>query len=902
VSSPGSFEYLERIVRQELTPQEFGKPFFENCCQYFLRHAPSYRHQLEHVWLWDDWPGREKFGIDLGIDLVAETYDGDLWAVQAKGHLPSNTIPSDEVDKFLAQANRKFSYNGKTRQFAYGLLIATTENITSHSREKIENQIIPVGLVLRNAFVDEQLTWPTRPGEEVAEPRKASFKAWPHQRQARDAVVQGFQQHDRGQLILPCGTGKTSTGLIIAEALSSRRTVVLMPSLLLVSQTLREWTANASRPFIPVAVCSDLPSEQDTDNRDPAITRTSELGVPARTDPETIAQSLTAHGDDKPVVVFATYQSAHCLAEAQDAGAPPFDLLIADEAHRCAGSDKKTFALAVDGAKLRATRRLFMTATPRIFKDRVKKRAEARGEVLVGMDDPEHFGSRFYEMSFMDAINADPPLLTDYQVAIIGVNEEVARSMAEQAEFIRLEDGTVTDARTLAAQIILAKAMRDYDLRSVITFHTSITKAKSFVDPTQPASLPNVVRRMDATSRPDGELKTEHINGKQSMDSRRRKLKALKEIRRDTRWVVSNCACLSEGVDVPALDGIMFVEPKRSQIAIIQAVGRVMRLSETKKVGTILVPVFIDDSQDEEEVLSSSAFEPVWQIIKALRAHDRPLGEELDAYRVGLGSHTSGGQVRLPGKIKVDLPTTKLPNFEQAFYLKTLRMTTLKPDLTEERILELAEAHYRATGAWPGVDSGEVIGMPGETWRVFNDCLSLRYRGLDTGLSLKNFLIKHGRRDPKPELTEELILELAEAHYQATGEWPRALSGKVIGAPGETWTAFEMSLIMGLRGLPGKSSLHQLLVKSDRKDPPKPELTEELILELAEAHYQATGKWPHGRSGKVVGAPRETWLGFETALNVGLRGLPGKSSLHQLLVKSDRKDLKGSPWSRSRSI
>jgi len=359
--TPGTFEYIERRIRQEAIRTEFGTDF-EWLCRFYLEYAPKYRGRFKNVWLWKDWPGC--WGPDKGIDLVAETLDGKLWAVQAKAVCPERTIPKRELDSFLSESNRP--------QFNYRLIIATTDDIGRNAQDTIAAQEKPVGQVLRGELLAAEVRWPECIGEKpVPFPPKTP---WPYQRVAIRDVVQGFRNHDRGQLIMACGTGKTLTALSIAEKLGSRRTLVLVPSLSLISQTLADWKRNAAALFDDLVVCSDETVVQQR-GQDVAVTSTSELGVHVTTHVEEIRQFLTRRRR-RSAVVFATYQSSDRIAAAQAISAPSFDLVLADEAHRCTGPANALFTTVLDASRIKAGRRLFMTATPRYFTGRVKKRAE----------------------------------------------------------------------------------------------------------------------------------------------------------------------------------------------------------------------------------------------------------------------------------------------------------------------------------------------------------------------------------------------------------------------------------------------------------------------------------------------------------------------------------------------
>ncbi len=682
---------------------------------------------------------------------------------------------------------------------------------------------------------------------------------------------------------MACGTGKTLTALWIAERLRSSLTLVLVPSLSLVQQNLSEWGRHSAAEFDTLVVCSDNSVLQN--KADTAIQSTADLGVKVATDPAEIGHFLGQRRQG-PAVVFATYQSSDRIATAQTSKAKPFDLAICDEAHRLAGHAEGLFATILDGKKIKARKRIFMTATPRYFKEHVKRRAAELDFELVSMDDADVFGPEFHVLTFHEAISAAPPLLTDYQVVVIGVTDREAKAWAEEARLVRTAEGLSTDARTLAAQIGLAKAMKKYDLRKIITFHSSVAKAARFVDAAMRDSLPGVIPHLTRSARPTGKLWTEHISGHTPAGQRATLLKGLGDLPEDTRGVLSNCACLGEGVDVPVLDGVAFIDPKRSMVDIIQAVGRVIRKAEGKEIGTIVIPVFIDEAEDPDHVLSQSAFEPVWQVLKALRAHDRRLADELDQLRLSLGRPSKfGGRISLPDNIHLDIPQLLLADFEQAFYVRTVEQTTEKPLLSIEQILAWADAHKATTGGWPDLKSGQVSGT-NETWLRIDESLRGGRRGLPGGSSLARLLAEHRsvrNITDLPPLTIKQILTWADSHKAATGDWPNQFSGGVTGT-NETWHAIQHALLEGRRGFPGGSSLAKLLAehRGVRNLQDLPVLTIEQILAWANAYQAATNEWPKKSSGQITGID-ESWAGINAALYTGLRGLPRGSSLAKLL-------------------
>lgn len=653
---PGSFQYIEKKIHDESKGTSFGKDF-EKLCKYYLQNAPEYRSLFKHVWLWEEWPGRR--GRDKGIDLVAEKKEGKLWAIQAKAYNPESSIPKSEVDSFLSESNR--------RDFAYRLIIATTNDIGKNAVETINAQEKQVGIVRRSDLLKARIKWPIRIGGRVT--KLKPVLPYKHQEEAVGKIIKGFKICKRGQLIMACGSGKTLTAFWVHKKLNSKLTLVLLPSLALVGQILKEWRTN--QQFDYLLVCSDKTVVKKLDE---AIQSTNDLGIPVTTDPKIIEKFIKnkRHGS----VIFGTYQSADCIVKAQKKSNILFDLAIADEAHHCTGNASSEFAAVLDDSKIKAKKRLFMTATPRILTDRVKKKAEELEFEVTSMEDDAKgpFGPVFYELPFSKAIKLG--LLTDYQVSIVEVTSNQLKQNIEQAKLVK-RNGMITDARTLATQVALSKSIKKYNLRRIITFHSRISRARDFADPKKIGSFPFVLNMLSKSVKPSPMPWTEYISGEMPVGKRSTILDKLRYLEKKSRGIVSNCACLGEGVDVPALDGIAFFDPKRSTTDIIQAVGRVLRNAEDKKIGTVVVPVFIDEKENPDKVLSGSAFEHVWRILKALKAHDDILSDELDELRTKLGKYPKySRKIQMPKKIKFDIPERLLKDFEKKLYVQTIKMTT----------------------------------------------------------------------------------------------------------------------------------------------------------------------------------------------------------------------------------
>ena len=667
---PGTFEYIEAKIRSDAKGTEFGLDF-EKVCKHYLETSPLFKNNLKKVWLWKEWPDRWK-QPEHGIDLVAITHDGDYWAIQAKCFDPIYRVKYDDIDSFLTESSRKL--------FSYRLLIATTNKIGANARDAIEGkgkyaQAIPVGTHLRNELVKAEVTWPTDINKKPT-PLKP-FDPKPHQKKAIDSVITKFKKADKGQLIMACGTGKTFTSIKIAERLKAKRILVLVPSLNLVNQSIKEWNHNYKTPFKMCVVCSD---ETVIKGKDAATLSTASLSLPPTTNARKI-KAFLKQNIKKPQIVFCTYQSSNKIAEAQKKDFTKFDLVLADEAHRCAGLSGEIYGLVIDDRKIKSKKKLFMTATPRIIGDRVKKQAEDVGEEIFSMCDKEKFGGVFHELKFRDAIK--DKILTNYQVAVVGVMGDKNKKFVTEGQIVKVEKNVQTDARTLASQIGLAKAIKKYDLQKIITFHSSVAKAKKFgvsssVDNNNLEAFSDLIPKLPKKVVPTKNIWTQAISGEMPVDRRIDYLNILEKPDRNTVCLIANCRCLSEGVDVPALDGVGFMDPKSSQTDIIQAVGRAIRKSDTKTIGTIFIPVFIDEADDVNTILSSSAFKPVWSVIRALRSHDDDLANKLDNIRISLGQNK---KISLPTKIKFDLPTKlSIKSFQKAFYIKTIESTTTNWD------------------------------------------------------------------------------------------------------------------------------------------------------------------------------------------------------------------------------
>ncbi|KNE83340.1 Helicase associated domain protein [Streptomyces xinghaiensis] len=473
----------------------------------------------------------------------------------------------------------------------------------------------------------------------------------PYQAEAVDRIADGLAGGGRGQLHAACGAGKTLISVLAGQRLlpANGLVVVLAPSLTLVAQTLTAWRTHGQTAAL-LAVCSD-------DTLADAPTRTTDLGVEVSTDPARIAAQLTAPGAGRRVVV-GTYQSAGRLAQALRDSGLAADLAVLDEAHHLAGRPDFTTRRVLDDAYLPARRRLFMTATPRIY--------DARAETgALSMDDTAVYGPVLYHYSWARAISEGH--LEDYRVVVMGTTESQAMKLLRDEDHHYTDRPGGPDLRMLAAQAVIAQTARRYGLRRILAFCPRLAAAREFA-----ATMSGTVRRIPAHARPAGELYAGRIEGTMSDRQRQTELDRLR--RPPGQWtVLANVRCLSEGVDVPAVDAVAFTHPKRSQVDIVQAVGRALRRSPGGTgTATIIVPIVIPDSAEEIGDLDPGEYATLWRVVRALRAHDDALGIELDAQR----SHESTSSPQMPAKVTVELPPGTSERLLAALTVLTVRQTT----------------------------------------------------------------------------------------------------------------------------------------------------------------------------------------------------------------------------------
>jgi predicted helicase len=615
---------------------------FERLVYYFLKTDPLYRDRFSNVWMWNDFPLRGNVS-DVGIDLVAqERATGEYCAIQCKFYLPDHTLSKQDIDSFFTASGKEI--------YTSCMIVSTTDKWGRNAEEALDGQSKPVFRLrvqdLDNSPVDWSLFDARRPQALGLRNRK---QLRPHQVAAIADVLAGFQEYDRGKLIMACGTGKTFTSLHIAlRACPTGHVLFLVPSLSLLSQSLREWTAESPEPIHALAVCSDASiGKRRVKKDDDAVYITRyDLAFPATTSGDELVRQYNAlkmyHGKsgaaDQMTVVFATYQSIEAVAAAQDAGFPDFDLIICDEAHRTTGltlpgEEASSFVKAHDNEFLRGSKRLYMTATPRLYGDDAKSKAAEADAEICSMDDEAIYGPEFHRLGFGEAVSKG--LLADYKVLVLAVDEKYVsrvfqRQLADDSNEMKLEDAVkITGcwnglAKRFAkeAQVLGAEQIDAAPMKRAVAFSRSISDSKSFIRKFR--ALIDDYRSLhpDDESMLDCEL--DHVDGTDNALKRNGALDWLREEPpANTCRVLSNARCLSEGVDVPALDAVLFLNPRDSVIDVVQSVGRVMRTAPGKKYGYIILPIGIPaDIPPEEALQDHDRYRIIWQVLQALRAHD----------------------------------------------------------------------------------------------------------------------------------------------------------------------------------------------------------------------------------------------------------------------------------------
>ncbi len=654
-------QILDKYRKYSFSERDKGDRF-ERLMSAYLQTDPKYANLFKNVWLWNDFPGRRDLGgNDTGIDIVALTNEGDYWAVQCKCYAENTTIDKKAVDSFLSASSTQFKGEDfKTTRFAHRLWIDTTgKRWTTNAENVILTQHIPVTRLGLFALEEAPVQWEKlEEGISGTSARTVKYTTKAHQQTALENTHQHFKEHDRGKLIMACGTGKTFTALRIAEHETNGKGLILflVPSIALIGQTLNEWTAQAINPINAICICSqpDI-SKKKKKGEDADFYSTVDLALPASTDIDNIMRQFAyyrQHDKNGMTVVFSTYQSIEVIARAQKGlqnnigDEAIFDLIICDEAHRTTGvtlsdEDESAFVKVHNNEFIQGKKRMYMTATPRMYDSKVKDKAAQGDAELWSMDKVEQYGEEMYRIGFGEAVKRD--LLTDYKVLILTLSDQdvppsVQKMITDEEQEINSDDASklIGCINALAKQMIGDDgSLRGVDpdpMKRAVAFCSRINPT-AYSDATASTTIANYFNSVsdeyiDALPKEEQNkrlnTKAKHIDGTMSASEREELLLWLKEDSDDCR-VLTNVRCLSEGVDVPSLDAVMFLSARNSEVDVVQSVGRVMRLSPAtnKKYGYIIIPVLVPSDVEADKALDDNKrYAVVWTVLNALRAHD----------------------------------------------------------------------------------------------------------------------------------------------------------------------------------------------------------------------------------------------------------------------------------------
>ncbi len=647
-------DLLHELAEATRTNRDKGTQF-ERLMANYLMTDPQYADRLAEVWLWSESPNR--WDTDVGIDLVArERGTGDYWAIQCKFYEATHSLQKADIDSFFTASGKRFATNDGERSFSHRIIVATTDKWSKHAEDALANQTIPVSRLWIRELADSPIDWSQFSLANIKAIRlKQKKKTRPHQDQAIECAVAGFNEQDRGKAIMACGVGKTFMALRLMERITppSGRVLFLAPSISLVAQSLREWTAEALAPLHAFVVCSDSKVGRDEED-----ISTHDLAYPATTDPRKLLQAAETLSADRRTVIFSTYQSIQVVADAQRQGFGDFDLIICDEAHRTtgltlSGDNASEFLKVHHNDIVRAAKRLYMTATPRIYGDASKTKANQAGAVIYSMDSEEDFGQEFYKLGFGKAVEMD--LLSEYKVLIVAVRESEMAQLVNNFNAYQIDDKKAIDIRFatkiigswkgLSKQgLVLVDEMGEEELtEDTAPMRRAVAFSKSIKDSKQTTELfAKIVELYQTNHDGDGSLamvncRLDHVDGTMNALVRQSALDWLKgEADSGECRILSNARCLSEGIDVPSLDAVVFFDTRESIVDIVQSVGRVMRKAKDKKYGYIILPVCIPSEKVKDYnnyIESDPQFKGIWKVIKALRAHDESLVDEAEFRR-----------------------------------------------------------------------------------------------------------------------------------------------------------------------------------------------------------------------------------------------------------------------------
>lgn len=626
-----TFDELIQLAREQSSEIQRDKgTLFEKIAQIYFKNEPTYKNLFSDVWLLNEVP--EEYAIpkkDTGVDLVARNEaTGELTAIQAKFY--DNKIYKRHIDSFLAELGKSY--------YSDGIIVYSLDSLSSNADEAINQLSKPVAQIglsdLRNSRIDWESFIPSRPNEVKVKNVK---KTRPYQNEAINLTIDYFKEHDRGQLIMAPGTGKTFTSLKLVEKMAKQtnketfNVLYLVPSIQLLSQTLIGWNNDTELSMHSFAVTSDRNASKKKNDDELSA---KDIGFPATTDSEKLLSNYKKIENNQRdlTVVYSTYQSIEVLHEAQEKGFPEFDIIICDEAHRTTGAkalgeEASVFTRVHNNNYIKANKRLYQTATPKIYGTDAKQKAEDSSIVLSSMDNKDIYGEEIFRLGFGQAVSND--ILTDYKVMVLAVGEKVIQKdmqkvLSDSENGLDVDDVSkligVWNGLMKRSSVDKGAVFEGKPMQRAISFINTINNSKKIS-----SQFNEVVNEyLDGNESIQQSINVRHVDGMMNTLEKKEALDWLSEdFAEDETRVLSNVKFLTEGIDVPNLDAVIFLAPKKSQVDIVQAVGRIMRKFKDKEYGYIILPIVIPEGTTPESILDNNKkYEAVWQILNALRSVD----------------------------------------------------------------------------------------------------------------------------------------------------------------------------------------------------------------------------------------------------------------------------------------
>ncbi len=723
--SMSTFNELVNQIDKNITNQRDRGTAFEKLAVAYLKNEPAYKNKYSDVWMLNEVP--EKYGIskqDNGVDIVAkDRVTGNLTAVQAKYY--KGKVGKDRINSFIAESGKDY--------YTDGIIISSTDDWNKNAKkatEELSKEISIIGLSqLQNANFDWQLfDFNSYDNNLNRKPKKLRD----YQKEAVKNSLEYFSKNSRGKLIMAPGTGKTFTSLKIAEALMAKsdknvfNVLYLVPSIQLLSQTLFNWNSDKSNDIsmVSFSVVSDKKATKKKNGKDDLSAK--DVGFPATTNVDKLManyESIQPNSKETMIVVFSTYQSIDVISKAQKQGYPEFDLIISDEAHRTTGAsqmgDASVFTKVHDNNFVKGKLRLYQTATPKVYGPEAKKKADDNSMVISSMDDESKYGSEIFRLGFGDAVSRG--YLTDYKVSVLAVSESyVNKNMQKVMSSDTNELNTSDIGKIIGVWNAMVKRngingeITGAPMKRAIAFTDTIKHSKQIAD-----EFNYVINDyLGAQAEDSFSVDVHHVDGGLNALQKKTQLDWLaSDIADNEARVLSNVRFLTEGIDVPNLDAVIFLSPKKSQVDIVQAVGRIMRKFEGKEYGYIILPVVIDTNSDPADVLDNNEkYKEVWQVLNALRSTDERFEAEINKLELNkkksgrisiIGTNSSpneaiteqkgkdieNGEGKQPVQLEMNLE--EMSNLEQAFYGRIVKKVGDRRYLEDwsKDVAEIAKRH-----------------------------------------------------------------------------------------------------------------------------------------------------------------------------------------------------------------